>query len=242
MRLQKFLSRAGVASRRGAEELMRGGRVAVSGVTTTEPGITVDPAADRITVDGREVRLPAARFIVLHKPAGYLTTRRDPGRRRTIYDLLPDELRSLPYVGRLDQGTEGLLLLTNDGDLAHRLTHPSTGIEREYRALVAGEAAAETFARLVQGVELEDGTARALRARALGRVRRGTWISLVLQEGRKREVRRMLEALGHTVHRLIRVRYGPMRLGRLAPGAWRELSPREVQAIQRAIRSRSPGS
>lgn len=239
MRLQKFLSRAGVASRRRAEELVREGRVEVNGHVVTRPGVTVDAAADRVTVDGREVRARLPAWILLHKPPGYLTTRWDPRRRRTVYELLPEQLRALAYVGRLDRLSEGLLLLTNQGETAHRLAHPSTGIEREYRVLVAGEPGRRALARLVAGVALEDGTARAVRARLLGRGRRGTWVSVVLREGRKREVRRLFEAIGLAVLRLVRVRYGPVRLGKLPRGDWRELSPNEVRALRRAVRAGS---
>ena len=148
---------------------MRDGRVAVNGVIVLEPGVSVDPAVDCVTVDGQEVRLTPVRWIALNKPAGYLTTRRDPQRRDTIYSLLTEELRPLTYVGRLDRDSEGLLLLTNDGDSVHRLTHPSAGVEREYRVLVRDDVAPQVVARLVDGVELEDGTARALRARRVGR-------------------------------------------------------------------------
>lgn len=261
MRLQKLLSRAGVTSRRRAEQLMRDGRVAVNGVIVVEPGISVDPATDSVTVDGQEVRLAPERWIALHKPAGYLTTRRDPQRRDTIYSLLAEELRPLTYVGRLDRDSEGLLLLTNEGDSVHRLTHPSAGVEREYRVLVRGEVGPERVARLVDGVELEDGWARALRARRVGRgplphatsvargprslphatfVARGprsegTWLDVVLAEGRKRELRRMLRALGHAVVRLVRVRYGPVKLGKLPPGAWRDLTAVELREIRRFV-------
>lgn len=241
MRLQTFLSRAGVASRRRAEALMRDGRVAVNGVVVREPGTRVAPAADRVTGDGRAVRLAPPRWVLLHKPAGVLTTRRDPRGGRTIYELLPRELRSLHYVGRLDRDSEGLLLLTNRGDVAHRLTHPSTAVEREYRVLVGGDPSPAVLARLVQGVALEDGLARAARARRLGREAQGTWLEIVLREGRKREVRRMLAAVGHPVLRLLRVRYGPVRLGALPPGAWRMLSDKEIEALRRAVRFRQAG-
>lgn len=242
VRLQKFLSRAGVASRRGGEDLIRAGRVQVNGRTVTELGTTVDPGSDRIAVDGRVVRKPPAVWIALHKPVGYVTTRSDPRGRRTVYDLLAPEHRSLLHVGRLDAGTEGLLLFTNDGDGAHRLLHPSFGVERVYDALVEGVPGRDVRDRLLQGVPLADGVARASAVRlqepdareGAGRLR------VTLREGRNREVRRMLEAVGYPVTRLRRVAYGPVRLGRLRRGEWRLLTDDERRQI--AGRRRSGGS
>lgn len=234
VRLQKHLARAGVASRRAAEELILGGRVRVNGRTTRELAVKVDPDLDRVEVDGAEVRIAPATWIALHKPPGYVCTRRDPRGRKTVYDLLPPESGSLFTVGRLDADSEGLILLTNDGDTAHRLLHPRYGVRRVYEADVAGRPAAPMLSRLVEGVALEDGVARAVEARLLRMTRRGARVRLVLSEGRKREVRRMLAALGHPVRRLRRSRYGPIALGDLAPGGWRYLEDDEVHELQSA--------
>jgi pseudouridine synthase len=237
MRLNKFLSRAGVASRRAADEMLVRGRVRVNGETIRTPGISVDPETDRVEVDGVPVRIEPERWILLNKPRGVLTTRRDVRGRRTVYSLLDPDDQSLPYVGRLDRDTQGLLLFTNDGDLANRLMHPSSEVEREYRALVDGVVTRETVGRLTTGVELDDGPARAERVRVKmepGGAR--SVVSLVVREGRKREIRRLFEAVGHPVHRLKRVALGPLRLGSLGAGKWRELSTGEVSALRALAR------
>jgi len=236
MRLQKFLSRAGVSSRRAAEELMIQGRVRVNGIPAVELGLQVDPESDRVEVDGRPVRIEGPRWILLHKPAGVLTTRSDPQGRRTVYDHLDPRDRALPYVGRLDQDTEGLLLFSNEGDLVHSLLHPSSQIPREYRVMVGGVPDPEVLDRLREGVELEDGIARAhdLRFVKVLEGGKGAVLEIVITEGRKREVRRMFDAIGHSVRQLSRVRFGPLRLTGVAPGEWRELRPEEVKALRRA--------
>lgn len=232
VRIQKFLSRAGVASRRRAEELMAEGRVRVNGELVTELGTRIDPDRDDVEVDGRSVTRPPIRWILFHKPRGCLTTKSDPHGRTTVYDLLPDRFRGLRYVGRLDMDTEGLLLLTNEGDAIHRLLHPSWEVEREYRATVEGRPDEDVLRRLEEGVTLEDGPARAVEARVVEEVGHGAVVALVLREGRKREVRRLCEAVGHPVTHLLRVRYGPVTLGDLRPGEWRELSDGEVRALR----------
>jgi 23S rRNA pseudouridine2605 synthase len=234
VRLQKYLSRSGVASRRQAEALIAAGRVQVNGAVVTTMGVTVDPSRDRVELDGKPVDLPSVRWVLLHKPAGVLTTRRDPGGGPTVYDLLPRGTGGLRYVGRLDRDTEGLLLMTNEGDLVHRLTHPSFQVEREYWAEVKGAVDPATLRRLEEGVVLDDGPARARRA---WRPRGGApdQIRLILTEGRKREVRRLLEAVGHPVRRLRRERFGPVRLGDLAAGRWRELEEDEINELRRAV-------
>ena len=230
MRLQKFLSNAGAASRREAERLIVAGRVRINGSTVTELGTRVDPQEDVVELDGETIRLDAPRWVLYHKPAGVLTTRSDPGGGRTVYDELPDDMAGLRYVGRLDRGTEGLLLFTNEGDVLHRLTHPSFEVEREYWAKVKGTPDSATLERLCRGVMLEDGPAKARRA----------WhprgappdeMRLILTEGRKREVRRLLLEVGHPVLRLRRERYGPVQLGTLEVGAWRVLTETERQQI-----------
>jgi len=231
VRLQKYLAQAGVASRRQSETLIVAGRVRVNGVVVTELGTRVEPERDVVEVDGRPVRSATTEWVVLHKPVGYLSTRSDPQGRRTLYELLPPQLRRLFYVGRLDRDSEGLILLTNDGDVAHRMMHPRHGIEREYEVDVATPLADDVLQQLLRGVELDDGLARAERARRLASAR----LALTLREGRKREVRRMLEAAGHRVIRLRRVRYGPIRLGTLPAGRWRHLSAEEIAALQRSV-------
>lgn len=227
MRLQKFLSRAGVASRRAAEDLIRAGRVRVNDAAVTELGTRIDPERDRVQVDGREVRAQPVEWLALHKPSGYVSTRRDPQGRPTIYDLVPASAGRLFYVGRLDVDSEGLILLTNDGDSAHRMLHPRYQVERVYEADVSGDPVAPTLDRLCAGIELEDGFARARAAERLGHGR----VRITLTEGRKREVRRLLAALGHPVRRLVRVRYGPVSLGTLPPGEWRRLRAPEIPRV-----------
>lgn len=211
------------------------GRVKVNGEVVSTLGARVDPAADVVEVDGQQVGLPALRWVLFHKPPGSLTTTHDPQGRTTIFDLLPRELERLTYVGRLDQDTEGLLLLSNDGDAIHRLLHPSFEVEREYEAGVQGVPEGATLRTLEAGVRLEDGPARVAEAALLAREDGGGVIRLVLLEGRKREVRRLCEAVGHPVRWLRRVRFGPVSLGDLPPGAWRDLTSREVAAIRERV-------
>ncbi len=233
-RLQRALARAGVASRRASEELIRDGRVSVNGRVATL-GDRVDPAVDRVEVDGSRVPLdPALRYFALHKPSGVVSTVRDPRGRRDLSELLPSDAPGVVAVGRLDRETEGLLLLTNDGELANRLMHPRYGVEKEYLAEVEGTPTQRHVARLARGVELEDGPARALSARVQARSGGRGAVRLVMGEGRKREVRRLLAAVGLPVRRLVRLRVGPVRLGRLPPGQVRELEPDEVRELFRA--------
>ena len=237
MRLQKFLSRAGVASRRAAEQMIRDGRVRVNGETVREMGVTVS-ADDRVVVDGREVEPEAPVWVMLHKPPGYVTTRDDPQGRPTVYDLLPERHRSLFHVGRLDLDSEGLLLLTNQGGVANRLMHPRHEVDRVYRVDVAGRVSGDERRRLLDGIELEDGPARAHEVDVVAETpagpgrRPGSRVRVVMREGRKREVRRLFDALGHPVQRLVRERLGPIRLGELPAGEWRELSEAEVAALR----------
>lgn len=232
IRLQKYLSMAGRASRREAERLILEGRIRVNGSVVQELGTRVVPGIDRVEMDGEEVdasSLPV--WMAFHKPAGYLTTRSDPHGGATIYDLLPPELGTLKYLGRLDRETEGLLLLSNQGDVIHELLHPSRQVEREYRAWVAGVPSAETLRRLEEGVVLGDGPARAKRASLVGREGTRGVVALVLTEGRKREVRRLMEAVGHPVIRLVRVRFGSLELGDLPQGEWRPLTEDEISRL-----------
>jgi len=225
MRLNAFLARAGVASRRRADELIKAGRVNVNG----EPGQlnTVVGAHDRVEVDGREVTRQRLRYVLLHKPAGVVTTARDPHRRPTVVELVPDAPRVVP-VGRLDADTTGVLLLTNDGQLAHRLAHPRYGVEKTYVAEVEGDPDEDALQRLRDGVELDDSRTAPARARRLGPSR----VELVLHEGRKHQVKRMLAAVGHPVTRLHRSAYAGLTLEGLEPGRWRELEPHEVERLR----------
>jgi 23S rRNA pseudouridine2605 synthase len=227
MRLNAWLARAGVASRRGADELIKAGRVTVNGA----PGElnTFVAARDRVELDGRPLARQRLAYVLLHKPADVVTTARDPQGRPTVVDLVGHESRVVP-VGRLDADTTGVLLLTNDGDLAHRLAHPRHEVEKVYVAEVEGDPGAETLRALEQGVELEDGRTAPARARRLGPGR----VELTIHEGRKHQVKRMLAAVGHPVTKLSRVRYGPLTADGLAPGEWRELVVDEVAALGRA--------
>ncbi|WP_420447874.1 pseudouridine synthase [Candidatus Palauibacter sp.] len=243
MRLQKYLSRAGVASRRRSEELIASGRVRVNGEVVTKPGTTVDPKSGRIEVDRRPIRLKPTLWLALHKPPGYACTRHDPGGRPIIYDLLSSDTRHLPHVGRLDFMSEGLLLLSNDGDVVHRLLHPRTGIERVYEAALVGPVTADLPDRLRAGVALEDGPARARRARWITPPHTSSpTVEIVIAEGRNREIRRMLASLGVRLRSLRRTSFGPIRLGALAAGATRELSAKERAALTRAAGSACSGA
>ncbi len=235
MRIQRALARAGIASRRKAEELVSAGRVRING-EVAETGQSVNPAVDTIVVDGKKIGAPvAAYWVVLNKPAGVLTTRADTAGRRTVFDLIED-VPGLTYVGRLDYMTEGVLLLTTDGEAAHKLTHPSNEIERTYVATVRGDGA-EAARAAIRGVELEDGAVfpRDVSARRAGR---GLWeLELTIAEGRTREVRRLCEALGLRVERLVRTKFGPVKLGSLESGRTRPLSAREREVISALSRS-----
>jgi len=233
MRLNAFLARAGVASRRRADELIKAGRVAVNG----EPGhLNTDVGVhDRVDVDGREVDRQPLRYVLLHKPAGVVTTASDPQGRPTVVELVPDRPRVVP-VGRLDADTTGALLLTNDGQLAHRLAHPRYGVEKTYVAEVEGDPDEEALQRLRDGVVLDDGPTAPAEARRLGRSR----VELVLHEGRKHQVKRMLGAVGHPVRHLHRSGYAGLTLDGIDAGTWRELGPAEVARLREAS-AREPG-
>ena len=233
MRLNAFLARAGVASRRGADELIKAGRVTVNGETGQLN--TVVGARVRVAVDGEEVALQRLRYLLLHQPAGIVTTARDPQGRPTVVELVPAAPRVVP-VGRLDADTTGALLLTNDGQLAHRLAHPRYGVEKTYVAEVDGDPDEDALERLREGVELDDGRTAPARARRLGTGR----VELVLHEGRKHQVKRMLGALGHPVTNLHRSGYAGLTLDGLEPGAWRDLTPAEVATLS-AASAREPG-
>jgi 23S rRNA pseudouridine2605 synthase len=234
-RLQKVLARAGIGSRRACEELIAEGRVTVNGDVATL-GTRVDPAVDEIELDGGLV--PVAEGLVhylLNKPAGVVTTASDPHGRPTVVQLVPALPRVFP-VGRLDAGTEGLLIVTNDGPLAHRLTHPSFGIDKEYVALVAGEPRPADLRALRRGITLDDGPTAPARVSVIG----PSTLRITIHEGRNRQVRRMCDAVGLPVLRLVRTRIGPVRDHRLRPGAWRPLDPAEVRSL--AVAAAAPGT
>ncbi len=229
-RLQKVLARAGIGSRRVCEDLIAEGRVRVNGEVAVL-GRRIDPESDRVDVDGVPLSVREGLvYYLLNKPAGVVTTASDPQGRRTVVDLVPLEPRVFP-VGRLDYETEGLLLLTNDGDLTHRLTHPSFGVEKEYLAEVDGTPTRGELRRLREGVELEDGPT----APAKASLQPPNLLTLTIHEGRNRQVRRMCEAVGHPVRRLVRTRIGPITDRTLPPGKWRELTQAEVRAIETAV-------
>ena len=230
MRLNAYLARAGVASRRGADDLIKAGRVTVNG----EPGQlnTFVEQSDRVELDGSPVTPQPLAYVLLHKPAGVVTTARDPQRRPTVLELVHHEARVVP-VGRLDADTTGALLLTNDGPLAHRLAHPRYGVEKVYDVEVAGEPTEEQLRQLREGVELEEGRTAPARAQRLGPNR----LELAIHEGRKHQVKRMCHAVGLPVTRLHRPRYAGLELGDLSPGAWRELTDDEVERLLAATRT-----
>jgi 23S rRNA pseudouridine2605 synthase len=231
MRLAKYLASAGVASRRASEEIVRAGRVSVGGVAVTDPARDVGPE-DAVAVDGVRVEQPQRRLVyALNKPAGVVSTARDTHGRRTVVSLIPSAGARLYPVGRLDADTTGLILLTNDGELAHRLTHPSFEVEKTYRAEVANPPVREPALRALRGgVRLEDGMTAPARVRRLA----PGVLELTIHEGRKRQVRRMCEAVGHPVKRLERLAFGPLELGDLRPGAHRRLTAPEVAALANA--------
>ena len=244
-RLQKVLAHAGVASRRACEQLIADGRVSVDGISVTEAGVRVDPLTQEIRVDGSRILTnPELITLMLHKPAGVVTTMEDPEGRPTVaqygrdylaeHPELPDSLR-LVHVGRLDTETEGLLLLSNDGELSHRLMHPSFEIAKTYVAIVEGQVEPWVPRKLRRGIALEDGETRADRVTVKDSGPRGSIVEITLHSGKNRIVRRMLDAVGHPVTRLARTRLGPLRLGNLRPGETRPLSGEEIAALQREV-------
>ncbi|MDZ4169037.1 MAG: pseudouridine synthase [Coriobacteriia bacterium] len=237
MRLQRFLARSGVASRRGSESLMSARRVRVNGVVVTEMGAKVDPAVDVVEVDGVTVGIAAeCTYLALHKPRSVMTTMRDPEGRVTVAQYVPvEEHPGLFPVGRLDFDTTGLLLFTTDGELSHRLLHPRRKVPKCYRALVDGHPDEQDLAALSVGVELDDGMTAPAVVEVLENIGPRSLMEIVITEGRKRQVRRMFSAVGHPVIELERVTFGPVSLGGLEPGRWRRLSAEEVTALRDAV-------
>jgi len=233
-RIQKVLARAGVASRRAIEEMIVGGRIRVNG-KRAELGRRIDTSKDVVEVDGSRVPLAADLvYYLMNKPVGVVTTASDEAGRETVIDLLDDVDARVYPVGRLDLDSGGALLLTNDGDLALRLTHPRYGVHKTYLAEVEGSVKDKTVRQIAKGVELEDGVTAPMRARLVERTPGGTLIEMALAEGRNRQIRRMLEAVGHPVRRLVRTAIGPLMLGRLKPATYRRLKPDEVRELYRA--------
>jgi 23S rRNA pseudouridine2605 synthase len=232
-RLQKVLSQAGIASRRESEKIIADGRVAVNGTVVTELGVKADPEVDTITVDGKPISIEEKRvYILLYKPVGYMTTLKDPEGRPIVTDLLKGVKERVYPIGRLDYNTEGLLLLTNDGALANVLMHPSHEVDKGYLVRVSGQVSPVQIARLAEGVQLEDG----MTAPAKVRQPHAGLLELTIHEGRKRQVKRMCEAVGHPVERLERIAFGPLVLGDLAEGGVRRLTQPEVERLRKAAR------
>ncbi len=237
-RLQKILAQAGYGSRRACEELIRQGRVRVNGQVVTQLGTQADPQQDVIEVDGRRVRLPDTHtYILLHKPAGVVTTRHDPHAKRTVMHLLQGVTAPVFPVGRLDADTTGALLLTDDGELAYRLTHPRYGVPKTYLAEVRGEVREQALRALSEGIMLEDGPTAPAQVEVVRYQpeRQTTLLRITIHEGRKRQVKRMCQTAGYPVVRLHRERFGPLNLRDLPPGAWRHLTADEVAALKCAV-------
>jgi len=234
-RLQKILAAAGFGSRRACEELITTGRVEVDGKVITELGAKADPSRQKIRVDGEPLRRVKYRYFALHKPQGVVSTARDPSGRPRVVDLVPQDVRVFP-VGRLDKNSEGLILLTNDGELANGLTHPRYAVRKVYHVLTAGNVTPEELQVLHRGVHLAEGVARVVSAKIRSTEGKATWLEIVLDEGRNREIRRILARVGHKVMRLIRVEMGGVRLGDMPVGSYRQLSPREIDKLHEAVR------
>jgi 23S rRNA pseudouridine2605 synthase len=235
-RLNRYLARSGVASRRAADALIASGAVLVNGRRPPPEGMLIEPGSDRVEVKGEAVLPPERQsYLALNKPEGYITTASDPGSRPTIYELLTGSSRVFP-IGRLDMDSRGLLLLTDDGEVANRLAHPRYHVAKEYLALVDGVPSENDLRRLRAGIELEDGRTAPAEAEVAGSVRGLTQVRLTIREGRNRQVRRMLEAVGHPVRDLQRTAFGPLRLGRLKEGDWRRLRQPEIEALRRAAK------
>lgn len=237
MRLQRFLARAGVASRRGSESLMSAGRVRVNGAVVTEMGAKVDPSVDVVEVDGRVVTIAESPvYLMLHKPRSVMTTMKDPEGRLTVAQYVPvEECPGLFPVGRLDYDTTGLLLFTTDGELAHRLLHPRRKVPKTYRALVDGRPDRAAIRALERGIDLDDGPTAPAQVDEVEAIGPRTLMEITITEGRKRQVRRMFAAVGHPVIELERVSFGPVSLGDLPSGRWRMLSVSEVEALRDAV-------
>ncbi len=239
VRLQKLLAEAGIGSRRQCEQFILEGRVTVDGRVVNELGTAVEPHRQQVRLDGEPVRPQRKRYFLINKPPGYVCTNRDPQGRPRAIDLVPQDDMRLFTVGRLDENSEGLLLVTNDGDLAHRLAHPRFAIPRIYRVQVAGRPSAEALRRLKRGLHFAEGKFRVASIRRVGTKGRSTFLRIVLLEGQNREIRRLLARIGHKVMRLKRIGFGPLRLGHLPAGGYRELTPAEVRSLQQYAAGRA---
>ena len=235
VRLQKFLASTGISSRRNCEELILEGRVTVDGKVCSELGITVDPQCQIVRLDGERVKTEAKRIYVLNKPPGYVCTNRDPTGRPLVIDLIPDDQRRLFSIGRLDESSEGLLLITNDGDLANKLAHPRYSVTRRYQVQVVGNPTQETLKELTKGMRFADGFFRAKGVKRIGSKGKSTFMEIELSEGHNRELRRLLARVGHKVIHLKRVTFGPVKLGRLGLGKCRQLRPPELSALRELV-------
>jgi pseudouridine synthase len=230
-RLQKYLSEAGVASRRASEEIIRAGRVAINGHVVREMGVKIEPGRDQVTVDGKPLRLKRKIYLALNKPPGLVCSRKDEHDRPTIYELLPAEWQHLHSVGRLDYNSEGLLFLTNDGEFSLRLTHPRYGVHKKYVAAVDGKVEREMLERFTHGVWYEGERFKAEKARVVSAGHSQSIVELELAEGKYREVRRLFESQGRLVKRLQRIQIGKIKLGELRPGKWRSLTESEIKSL-----------
>jgi pseudouridine synthase len=231
MRLQKYLAEAGVASRRASERIILEGRVTVNGETVRELGTKIDPARDKVSLDGHLLKPKRKLYVALNKPPGYICTRRDPESRRIISELLPTEWSHLAPVGRLDFASEGLIFLTNDGDFALKLTHPRYGVGKKYRVTIEGRVDEELAGRLTKGMMHEGERLKAERVRTLATNNSSSLLEIELAEGKNRELRRMFEVLGRNVIKLQRVQIGSIKLGELKTGRWRTLTGAEIKSL-----------
>lgn len=236
-RLQKILARAGLASRREAERWIQQGRVTVNGAVITKLGTQADSSKDKIKVDGKLIARPTLRYVMFHKPPGMITSLRDPQGRPDLGQWLEGlgAKGHLFPVGRLDFNSSGLLLLTNDGELAQKLMHPRYEVKKTYQVKISGRPSEEELDRLRKGIRLEDGWTAPAKVKVVEMLSKKAWLEIEIYEGRYREIRRMFEALGFFVEKLIRVRMGPLRLGSLAPGQYRPLLPQEISTLKKAV-------
>ena len=240
MRLQKFLADAGIASRRASEKLILNGEVSVNGKVARELGTKVDPLHDHVQVDGRAVKPRRKLYIAIHKPPGFICSKTDPEKRKTVGDLLPKEWSNLNSVGRLDYNSEGLIFFTNDGDFSLRLTHPRFGIRKKYLVTVKGEATPEHLRTIQKGIFQDGEMLRAEKGRIIKSNKSHSLVELILAEGKNREVRRMFETLGFEVEQLQRVQIGPVKLGQLPRGKWRALTASEVRSLMEITPAKLP--
>ena len=233
MRLEKFLAKTGVASRRHAKQMISAGRVSVNGQRVLIPGTHIDPGVDKIELAGKPISLERKKvYILLNKPAGYLSTVRDEQNRPTVLDLIPNPSVRLYPIGRLDRDTEGLLLLTNDGEFAHRIMHPRYHVDKVYVAWVFGHPSKESLEKLCSGIKLDDGVTAPAKVNVIEKTKAQTCLEITIHEGRKRQIKRMCRATGHEIRRLKRVQVGPLKLGNLPVGKHRHLSQQEVEKLK----------